>query len=113
MPAPVLDWGLYADDTKIWREIKCWNDHEILQNDIKSLFQWATRNKMKFHPQKCKVLRVVRNSPSLDDPIFPFHTFFYMLGDTIYDIQASFLFINIFNFYVRTTIIVDCGIITL
>ena len=26
--------ALYADDTKIWREIKCFNDHFVLQNDV-------------------------------------------------------------------------------
>ena len=75
--------ALYADDTKIWREITCWNDQEILQNDINSLFQWAIQNKMKFHPHKCKVLRVGRHGLRLDEPIFPFTTFFYTLGDTV------------------------------
>ena len=80
--------ALYADDTKIWREISCWSDHEILQNDINSLHNWATRNKMKFHPQKCKVLRVCKNAFNLDS-IFPFHTFFYTLGDTILEYTDS------------------------
>ena len=30
--------ALYADDTKIWREIIDWNDHLTLQSDINSLF---------------------------------------------------------------------------
>ena len=42
--------ALYADDTKIWRPIKTQDDLCILQNDINSLSKWATRNKMKFHP---------------------------------------------------------------
>ena len=50
--------ALYADDTKIRRRINAWSDHEILQNDIDALNNWAIVNKMKFHPQKCKVLSV-------------------------------------------------------
>jgi ribonuclease P/MRP protein subunit RPP40 len=50
--------ALYADDTKIWRKITGWRDHEILQADIDALHCWAVRNKMKFHPNKCKVLSI-------------------------------------------------------
>ena len=45
--------ALYADDTKIWREIIVWDDHLALQNDIENLLQWANMNKMTFHSQKC------------------------------------------------------------
>ena len=47
---------LYADDMKIFREIRCANDHTTLQSDIDSLEHWAQVNKMIFHPDKCKVL---------------------------------------------------------
>ena len=50
------DIALYADDTKIWREIKISEDHFILQSDIDKLFAWSNRNKLKFHPSKSKVL---------------------------------------------------------
>ena len=47
---------MYADDTKIWREIKyCEDDHYILQRDIDSLVDWALQNCMKCHLPKCKV----------------------------------------------------------
>ena len=49
---------LYADDTKIWRYILAPIDHEILQRDIDSLNAWATLDKMKFHPEKCKILSI-------------------------------------------------------
>ena len=65
--------ALYADDTKIWREIIGWDDHVALQNDIDHLLEWANLNKMNFHPQKCKVLSVTKHS---HDPILPFQTFF-------------------------------------
>ena len=50
--------ALYAVDTKIWREIKCSEDHFALQNDIDKLFAWSVANKMKFHPCKCRALSV-------------------------------------------------------
>ena len=53
--------ALYADDTKIWREIIGWDDHVALQNDIDHLLEWANLNKMNFHPQKCKVLSVTKH----------------------------------------------------
>ena len=34
---------MYADDTKIWREIKCENDDDVLQRDIDSLVDWALK----------------------------------------------------------------------
>ena len=52
------DIALYADDTKIWREIKISEDKFILQSDIDKLFEWSNRNKMKFHPSKSKVLSI-------------------------------------------------------
>ncbi|WP_293138076.1 reverse transcriptase family protein, partial [Moritella sp.] len=50
------DIALYADDTKIWRVIRTNNDHEILQNDINNLQNWAVLNKMKFNTSKCHIL---------------------------------------------------------
>ena len=50
--------ALYADDTKIWRRIVYDHDYITLQNDIDCLNNWALKNKMKFHPDKCKVLSI-------------------------------------------------------
>ena len=73
--------ALYADDTKIWRKIDNWSDHEFLQKDIDALHNWAVTNKMKFHPQKCKVLSVAHMG-GLDSvlSIFPFQHFSYTLN---------------------------------
>ena len=49
---------MYADDTKIWRRVISADDHWILQRDIDHLLNWASRNKMVFHPSKCKALAV-------------------------------------------------------
>ena len=43
------------------------SDHLQLQRDIDYLFDWALKNKMKFHPSKCKVLMVSKSSPPLLD----------------------------------------------
>ena len=80
--------ALYADDTKIWRNIQSWNDHLVLQNDINALYNWSITNKMKFHPKKCKVLAVGVEQSILGhkdwDP-FPFKTFHYQLNDAVLD----------------------------
>ena len=46
---------------KIWRVIESQNDKECLQRDIGALYDWATKNKMHFHPDKCKVIRLTLN----------------------------------------------------
>ena len=87
MPEVVSDGtsiALYADDTKIWRKIESWRDHEILQLDINALHKWSLDNKMKFHPQKCKVVPVAPHDKGLKDlfnRIFPLRKMFiYKLG---------------------------------
>ena len=76
--------ALYADDTKIWRKICSPEDHEILQSDIDALHQWSIRNKMKFHPNKCKVIPIApprRGLQDLFNKIFPLNNiFFYKLN---------------------------------
>ena len=56
--SPGTNISLYADDTKIWRRIKTQDDHWFLQSDINRLENWATTNKMKFHPDKTNILSV-------------------------------------------------------
>ena len=61
--SPGTQLSLYADDTKIWRSIHMECDNIILQKDIDYLYDWALRNKMNFHPSKCKVLSVTGRIP--------------------------------------------------
>ena len=42
--------ALFADDTKIWRDINSESDCKPLQNDINTLSIWSRNNKMSFHP---------------------------------------------------------------
>ena len=81
--------AMYADDTKIWRQILSIRDCYILQNDIDYMQNWAIENKMKFHPNKCKVLQVSlkRCNPLLSS--LPFSLFFYTLGECIIDFSTS------------------------
>ena len=79
--------ALYADDTKIWRQITCYEDHFKLQSDIDKLFAWSIKNKMKFHPSKCKVLSVTMNKNILD--ILPFNIFWYNLNNDDIDYVPS------------------------
>ena len=74
--------AMYADDTKIWREIKCDADQIILQNDIKELEKWSIANKMFFHPDKCKVLPVTNKSLVY---VLPFYEFIYELNGKLLD----------------------------
>ena len=74
--------SLYADDTKIWREIISYEDHLILQNDINSMYKWSTENKMNFHPKKCKVLQVTLKLERYMY-VLPFTRFPYHLNDEI------------------------------
>ena len=75
--------ALYADDTKIWLEIRSYSDCVTLNNDIKSLNNWAERNKMKFHPIKCKVLSSSLKLANVY--ILPFDRFSYELGNNVLD----------------------------
>ena len=65
--------ALYADDTKIWREITRYEDHFVLQSDINKLYAWSLDNKMIFHPSKCKAVSVTMRKNVLDN--LPFNTF--------------------------------------
>ena len=80
--------ALYADDTKIWRVIECEQDHLTLDNDIAYLNSWATENKMRFHPKKCKVLSFCNSKPPFID-ILPETEFMYSLGPVYLDYVDS------------------------
>lgn len=49
---------LFPDDTKIFREIMCKADCELLQADIYEMKKWSDKWLLKFHPDKCKVMRI-------------------------------------------------------
>ena len=49
---------LFADDTKIFRAIYNDDDCQKLQEDLDSLYSWTNDSLLKFHPQKCKHMRI-------------------------------------------------------
>ena len=80
---------MYADDTKLWRQIQSSADCYILQNDIDYMQNWAFQNKMTFNPKKCKAMQISlkRANPLLD--CLPFSLYYYMLGNCIIDFSSS------------------------
>ena len=54
---------LFADDTKIFREIKNNDDCKLLQEDLNCMVKWTSDWLLKFHPDKCKTLEVTRKAP--------------------------------------------------
>jgi hypothetical protein len=49
---------LFADDTKIFRNITDGEDKEILQDDLENLENWSNIWLLKFHPEKCKHMNI-------------------------------------------------------
>ena len=70
-----LRFKMCADNTKIWRQMECLDDHITLQRDVNYLIDWSLRNKMNFHPSKCKVLKVSKFKPTLMNDFLVFSTF--------------------------------------
>ena len=57
---------IFADDTKIFRKIGSKADCEFLQKDLTNLENWARDWLMRFHPQKCEVIRIGGNQPEFN-----------------------------------------------
>ena len=54
---------LFADDTKIYRTVTTDSDCLSLQKDIDSIGEWASKWQLKFHPKKCKTMRIGNKYP--------------------------------------------------
>ena len=55
---------MFADDTKVFREMNSEDDREVLQEDLNMLTDWADRWQLRFNAGKCKVLHVGRSNPN-------------------------------------------------
>ena len=53
---------LFADDTKVFREISTIDDHTVLQSDINKLKAWSDIWLLKFHPDKCVSMTICNKS---------------------------------------------------
>ena len=49
---------MFADDTKIFNNIKSPEDQVILQKDLDILAKWSDKWLLRFHPNKCKVMHL-------------------------------------------------------
>ena len=49
---------LFADDSKVYGIIYDKNDEKQLQCDLNTLHKWSENWQLRFHPDKCEVLRV-------------------------------------------------------
>lgn len=57
---------LYADDMKIYREIKNMNDANMLQNDLNMLVEWGEENQLSLNIKKCDFIRVTRKTNPIE-----------------------------------------------
>ena len=48
---------LFADDCLLYKIINCDADAEAVQQDLLALEEWERKWQMKFHPEKCQVIR--------------------------------------------------------
>ena len=64
---------LFADDTICYLAIASPTDASTLQEDLNKLATWETDWQMKFHPDKCQVLRVTRNRTNITDTVYTLH----------------------------------------
>ena len=54
-----LEIYLYADDLKIYNEIKSSDNVEDLQNGLDNLYNWTKYSLVRFHPGKCVTMRLM------------------------------------------------------
>ena len=54
---------MFADDTKVFRQIHEQADQQVLQDDIDNLSHWSDTWQLRFNAKKCKVLHIGRNNP--------------------------------------------------
>ena len=59
-------------------------DYDILQSDINSLYEWSVRNKMRFHPDKCKILSIYHFHKNVFQEL-PFFLYPYEMNNIILD----------------------------
>ena len=53
---------MFADDTKIFRQVDSEEDKENLQSDLKTLKDWADTWQLRFNASKCKVMHLGWNN---------------------------------------------------
>ena len=57
---------LFADDSKVYSEIRSEDDCKNLQKGIDNLVEWSNLWLMKFNSKKCKILHLGKNNPNYE-----------------------------------------------
>ena len=52
--------ALYADDTKLYRNVSSTEHCDLIQDSLSNMHDWSQRNYIRFKTSKCKVLTVTR-----------------------------------------------------
>ena len=72
---------MFAEDTKIFREIKAFGDASSLQEDLGKLATWSQSSGLLFYEAKCKVQHITRKTkPILSS---------YKLSNTALELYAA------------------------
>ena len=67
------DARLFADDCLLYRHIRNDKDSVDLQTDLTALEDWETKWQMRFHPEKCTVIRVCTNKSLRKNTSYKLH----------------------------------------
>ena len=59
---------IFADNSKIYRDIKNGEDTLALQSDLDCLENWTRGWQVKFNPQKCEVIRITHKQDKSKHP---------------------------------------------
>ena len=52
--------GKFVDDTKMYKNVNCTEDAEILRNDLSVLDEWSKKWQMQLNVEKCVVMHMGR-----------------------------------------------------
>ena len=72
---------LFADDSKVYSEIKSQEDINKLQKGIDDMVSWSEKWLMRFNSKKCKILHLGKNNPN--------HTYHMKEGNDINPLAAT------------------------
>ena len=74
--------SFFADDTRVSKQISCYEDCMKLQDDLNEILDWSRKNTMKLHEQKFELLNHLHNSKSsLPDLPFVAETLRYKVSN--------------------------------
>ena len=59
------DAQLFAEDCLLYRHVTSIQDQFLLQEDLSALERWEENWQMKFHPDKCTVIRISPNKKQI------------------------------------------------